>query len=152
MIILLHCIKQVLEACLYDKRTLCGLPWRSAALLLINLFPKLCHLSRAPNSMDEPITSIHSKYVFYITLTRTCLLTETNFLIIIRQDILSVLGFYFKRVYLIPKQFKLLASYLIGYILVLLAFVTFVLVNGSIVVGDKHAHEAALHLPQVISI
>lgn len=65
------------------------------------------------------------------------------------QDILSVLGFYYKRFYLIPKQIKLLASYLIGYIMVLLMFIVFVFVNGSIVVGDKSAHEAALHLPQV---
>lgn len=33
--------------------------------------------------------------------------------------------------------------------MVLLMFVVFVFVNGSIVVGDKSAHEAALHLPQV---
>lgn len=31
----------------------------------------------------------------------------------------------------------------------LLMFIVFVFVNGSIVVGDKSAHEAALHLPQV---
>lgn len=58
-------------------------------------------------------------------------------------------GFYLKRFYLIPKQFKLLAFYLFGYVSVILAFIGFVLWNGSIVVGDKSAHEAALHLPQV---
>lgn len=48
-----------------------------------------------------------------------------------------------------PKQIRLLFVYLFGYILVILLFVAFVWVNGSIVVGDKSAHEAALHLPQV---
>lgn len=28
-------------------------------------------------------------------------------------------------------------------------FISFIFVNGSIVVGDKSAHEAGLHLPQV---
>lgn len=60
-----------------------------------------------------------------------------------------MIGFYLKRVYLIPKQIRLLSVYLIGYILVILLFAGFVYVNGSIVVGDKSAHEAALHLPQV---
>ncbi|XP_045506080.1 putative Dol-P-Glc:Glc(2)Man(9)GlcNAc(2)-PP-Dol alpha-1,2-glucosyltransferase [Colias croceus] len=34
--------------------------------------------------------------------------------------------------------------------LVLLGFVVFVYINGSIVVGDKSAHEATLHLPQML--
>lgn len=58
-------------------------------------------------------------------------------------------GFYLKRVYLIPKQIRLLSVYLIGYILVILFFIGFIYVNGSIVVGDKSAHEAAIHFPQV---
>lgn len=37
----------------------------------------------------------------------------------------------------------------LGYILVIALFAVFVIINGSIVVGDKSAHEAALHLPQV---
>lgn len=36
-----------------------------------------------------------------------------------------------------------------GYILVILAFIAFLYVNGSIVVGDKSAHEAKLHIPQI---
>lgn len=60
-----------------------------------------------------------------------------------------MLSFYCKRVYVIPKQIRLLTVYLIGYIIVIGSFVAFVYVNGSIVVGDKSAHEAALHLPQV---
>lgn len=61
----------------------------------------------------------------------------------------SVLAFYCKRVYLVPKQVRILFVYLIGYISVLVAFMVFVIVNGSIVVGDKAAHEAAVHFPQV---
>ncbi|KAJ6633375.1 putative Dol-P-Glc:Glc(2)Man(9)GlcNAc(2)-PP-Dol alpha-1,2-glucosyltransferase [Pseudolycoriella hygida] len=66
------------------------------------------------------------------------------------KDIIAVAGFYLKRFYLIPKQFKLLAFYLFGYLLVILAFIVFVTWNGSIVVGDKSAHEATLHLPQIL--
>lgn len=38
----------------------------------------------------------------------------------------------------------------LGYFLVLLAFGAFVLYNGSIVVGDKTAHQATIHLPQIL--
>lgn len=65
------------------------------------------------------------------------------------NDIISVLGFYLKRFYLVPKQIRLLIVYLFGYILVIVAFISFVIWNGSIVVGDKSAHQAAIHLPQV---
>lgn len=65
------------------------------------------------------------------------------------QDIFDVLAFYCKRFYLVPKQIRLLFVYLIGYISVIVSFIGFVIVNGSIVVGDKSAHEAAIHLPQV---
>lgn len=60
-----------------------------------------------------------------------------------------MIGFYFRRFNLIPKQIRLLSTYLIGYILVILLFLGFIYVNGSIVVGDKSAHEAAVNLPQV---
>lgn len=66
------------------------------------------------------------------------------------EDIIMVLGFYLKRFYLVPKQIRLLFNYLFGYILVIVAFIIFVFMNGSIVVGDKSAHEAAPHLPQVL--
>lgn len=68
------------------------------------------------------------------------------------EDVILVLGFYLKRFYLVPKQIRLLFNYLLGYILVIVAFIIFVFMNGSIVVGDKSAHEAALHLPQVLRI
>lgn len=60
-----------------------------------------------------------------------------------------MLGFYLKRFYLVPKQIRLLFVYLLGYIVVIVTFIGFVFMNGSIVVGDKSAHEAAMHLPQV---
>lgn len=65
------------------------------------------------------------------------------------HDILAVLQFYGKRFYLIPKQVKLLVLHLAGYVLVLGGFVAFVVWNGSIVVGDKAAHTASLHVPQL---
>ena len=48
-------------------------------------------------------------------------------------------------------DFKFVVQNLWSFILVLVGFVAFVFVNGSIVVGDKSAHEANLHLPQVKS-
>lgn len=72
-----------------------------------------------------------------------------NIIALLFQDMFSVLAFYCKRVYLVPKQVRILFVYLIGYISVLIAFMVFVIVNGSIVVGDKASHEAAVHFPQV---
>lgn len=60
-----------------------------------------------------------------------------------------MLEFYSKRIYLVPKQIRLLFVHLIGYILVIMAFTAFVAINGSVVVGDKSAHQAKLHVPQV---
>lgn len=65
------------------------------------------------------------------------------------EDISQVIGFYIRRIYLIPKQIRLLTVYLMGYIIVITMFIAFIFVNGSITVGDKKAHEAAIHLPQV---
>lgn len=36
-----------------------------------------------------------------------------------------------------------------GYFLIIFAFIAFIIVNGSIVVGDKTAHEASIHIPQL---
>ncbi|XP_055856815.1 putative Dol-P-Glc:Glc(2)Man(9)GlcNAc(2)-PP-Dol alpha-1,2-glucosyltransferase [Episyrphus balteatus] len=36
-----------------------------------------------------------------------------------------------------------------GYIVVVVVFIGFVIANGSIVVGDKSAHEATVHIPQL---
>lgn len=46
-------------------------------------------------------------------------------------------------------DFKFVIQNLWSFILLLASFVAFVLANGSIVVGDKSAHEASLHLVQV---
>lgn len=46
-------------------------------------------------------------------------------------------------------DFKFVVQNLWSFILVLTAFAAFVFANGSIVVGDKSAHEANLHLAQV---
>lgn len=51
----------------------------------------------------------------------------------------------FKMKRLTLKDYKTVAFYL----LIILAFVIFVVVNGSIVVGDKKAHTASLHIPQL---
>lgn len=52
-----------------------------------------------------------------------------------------------------PKMFMkfLLSSFVnfFGYFLVILAFIVFLFMNGSIVVGDKSAHEASIHVPQL---
>lgn len=52
-----------------------------------------------------------------------------------------------------PKSFLVDLTYVVqnlwSFIIVLAAFVAFVLANGSVVVGDKSAHEANLHLAQV---
>lgn len=38
---------------------------------------------------------------------------------------------------------------LYGFIFIILGFITFLIINGSIVVGDKSAHEASIHVPQL---
>ncbi|KAG5676778.1 hypothetical protein PVAND_006587 [Polypedilum vanderplanki] len=52
-----------------------------------------------------------------------------------------------------PKMlYELILKILInfyGYIIVILCFVLFLILNGSIVVGDKQAHVATIHLPQL---
>ena len=59
---------------------------------------------------------------------------------------LKALCFDFK---LILQIFKLLLFKFYGYLLVIFGFIAFLVINGSIVVGDKSAHEAAVHVPQV---
>lgn len=64
-------------------------------------------------------------------------------------DILKVIIYHLKRFDLILNQIKTILIDFTGYIIVLAVFIVFLLINGSIVVGDKSAHEASLHLPQV---
>lgn len=42
------------------------------------------------------------------------------------------------------------ATVLLTHLIILSGFVSFVYINGSIVVGDKAAHEATIHLPQLL--
>ncbi|XP_059614401.1 putative Dol-P-Glc:Glc(2)Man(9)GlcNAc(2)-PP-Dol alpha-1,2-glucosyltransferase [Phlebotomus argentipes] len=65
------------------------------------------------------------------------------------SDILSAIGFYLKRLTQIHVDVFPIIGQFCGYLFVMVAFVVFVWINGSIVVGDKSAHEATLHLPQI---
>lgn len=46
--------------------------------------------------------------------------------------------------HVLPKYF--------GYIINIVGFVVFLCLNGSIVIGDKSAHVAKLHVPQVCTV
>lgn len=65
------------------------------------------------------------------------------------QTIRGLLTDIFKRPGNFLSDFKFVVTNFWGYLVVLAGFVAFVINNGSIVVGDKSAHEANLHLPQV---
>lgn len=62
---------------------------------------------------------------------------------------LSLVTDSFRRPRYFMADLVFVIQHLWSYILVLLAFIFFVFANGSIVVGDKSAHEANVHLPQV---
>ncbi|EDV22779.1 uncharacterized protein TRIADDRAFT_28403 [Trichoplax adhaerens] len=47
------------------------------------------------------------------------------------------------------RQFRKIISISWPYIIVILAFIIFVIVNGGIVVGDRNNHQPALHIPQL---
>lgn len=47
------------------------------------------------------------------------------------------------------ERVRRLVAAIIGYIIVGLFFISFVIYNGSIVVGDKSAHSATVHFPQL---
>jgi hypothetical protein len=49
--------------------------------------------------------------------------------------------------YLFSNFFQILKDYFF-YILLFISFLLFIMINGSIVVGDKSAHKAVLHFPQ----
>lgn len=127
-----------------------GWVWQWAPHLLTNWYRRRFLSSRVTRRMLHRWLirfrwAFPAKYTFEnsnITLDPWCLL----------QDISQVIGFYYRRIYLIPKQIRLLCVYLMGYIIVIILFVAFIRLNGSIVVGDKSAHEAAVHIPQVMLI
>lgn len=64
-------------------------------------------------------------------------------------DVMKAIGYYLKRLSSLHVSVLPIISQFYGYILVMMAFITFLWINGSIVVGDKSAHEATIHLMQV---
>lgn len=65
------------------------------------------------------------------------------------QQFFSLIKLHLQNPKLIFIQFKDIISSFYGYILLVQGFLIFLYINGSIVVGDKSAHEASLHIPQV---
>lgn len=65
------------------------------------------------------------------------------------KDLRTVIEVYLNRSDLIWAHLKEILAIFYGYLFVLIGFVIFVWHNGSFVVGDKSAHEAALHVSQV---
>lgn len=65
------------------------------------------------------------------------------------KDLLTVIDVYLHRPDLIWTHFKAILMLFYGYVAVIIGFLLFVWYNGSIVIGDKCAHKAAIHVPQV---
>ncbi|CAK1554484.1 unnamed protein product [Leptosia nina] len=68
------------------------------------------------------------------------------------NDVVIALKYHLSTFFTTVFKFLTVSDFIIiiQQVLVLLGFVTFVYVNGSIVVGDKTAHQATLHLPQLL--
>lgn len=58
-------------------------------------------------------------------------------------------SFYFKCLTKFISLINELIIKLKGFVLLFIGFIGFLVYNGSIVVGDKTAHEATIHIPQV---
>ncbi|XP_058449613.1 putative Dol-P-Glc:Glc(2)Man(9)GlcNAc(2)-PP-Dol alpha-1,2-glucosyltransferase [Malaya genurostris] len=65
------------------------------------------------------------------------------------RDLLTTVQTLLGSRFMFVRVIKLIFSSYYGYILNILAFMAFLYWNGSIVVGDKSAHVAAIHLPQI---
>lgn len=65
-------------------------------------------------------------------------------------DLRTVIDVYLHRPDLIWTHLKEILAIFYGYLFVLVGFVAIIWHNGSFVVGDKSAHEAAVHVSQVI--
>lgn len=89
---------------------------------------------------------IHN-YTLNVSYSCICRQNLTNFLL--TQDLITVTDVYLHRPDLIWTHFKAILMLFYGYISVIIGFLVFVWYNGSIVVGDKCAHQAAIHVPQV---
>lgn len=66
-----------------------------------------------------------------------------DFYLAIKYHVSTCLTTFFQ--FITVHDFVILFTHLI----ILISFIAFVYVNGSIVVGDKKAHEATIHIPQV---
>lgn len=67
------------------------------------------------------------------------------------QDLLTVTDVYLHRPDLIWTHLKAILMEFYGYVAVIFGFIVFLWYNGSIVIGDKCAHQAVIHVPQVKS-
>uniref|UniRef100_A0A336LNB5 Dol-P-Glc:Glc(2)Man(9)GlcNAc(2)-PP-Dol alpha-1,2-glucosyltransferase n=1 Tax=Culicoides sonorensis TaxID=179676 RepID=A0A336LNB5_CULSO len=65
------------------------------------------------------------------------------------RDIFTVIDVYLHRPDLIWTHFKAIMMIFYGYISVIVGFLMFLWYNGSIVIGDKCAHQASVHIPQI---
>lgn len=74
--------------------------------------------------------------------------TRTN-IIYSFKDLVTVIDVYLHRPDLIWSHFKAILAEFYGYLAVISGFIVFLWYNGSIVIGDKCAHQAAIHIPQV---
>lgn len=74
---------------------------------------------------------------------------HTHFVHYDLHDFQTVLNEHLQSLGQIQKSLALVTNQLYGFVIVILSFILFVLWNGSIVVGDKSAHQATLHFTQV---
>uniref|UniRef100_A0A7G3AAW1 Dol-P-Glc:Glc(2)Man(9)GlcNAc(2)-PP-Dol alpha-1,2-glucosyltransferase n=1 Tax=Lutzomyia longipalpis TaxID=7200 RepID=A0A7G3AAW1_LUTLO len=66
------------------------------------------------------------------------------------HDIFNAVRYYLKKLSSGNiKWFLVIIEQFLPYLVVLVAFLVFLYINGSIVIGDKSAHEATIHLAQI---
>lgn len=88
------------------------------------------------NSIDELLKIINDlKYKYHINI-----INIKNVYQILLLNNRKLLKIYIKR----------LQKNLLGYGILILCFIIFIFINGSIVIGDKTAHQATIHLPQLL--
>lgn len=76
-------------------------------------------------------------------------ITRTRFAIV-EKDIIRLLRiFYYHKWIIFTKSSLAFLLNLFCYVSLVVAFIIFVITNGGIVVGDKTAHEATIHIPQL---
>ncbi|CAO1397226.1 unnamed protein product [Diamesa hyperborea] len=80
----------------------------------------------------------------------TSVFPKENLTNISLQQLISTVKAHLKNPKLLFNQLLGILLEFYGYILIIINFIIFLVKNGSIVVGDKSAHEATLHLPQIL--